>query len=109
MKFNFHHEAFMSLRTSTDYEIRLDSPPQGPRLNSSFPRRRESRFIHRRISLDARFRGYDGTLGSLFVTENYPRISFFEGDTKRTKFGRFISETFVSGACPERSRRVPSW
>ena len=29
----------------------------------SFPRRRESRFIQRRISLDTRFRGYDGAGG----------------------------------------------
>jgi hypothetical protein len=28
---------------------------------SSFPRRRESRFGRRRISLDTRFRGYDGS------------------------------------------------
>jgi len=32
-----------------------------PLIDSSFPRTRESRFGLRPISLDTRFRGYDGT------------------------------------------------
>ena len=41
-------------------------------LDSSFPRARESRFGLRPISLDTRFRGYDGTPGDLFIVETIP-------------------------------------
>jgi len=37
-----------------------EDPPQAHLHDLSFPRRRESRFVRRRISLDTRFRGYDG-------------------------------------------------
>ena len=34
--------------------------PHAHLLDLSFPHRRESRFVDRQISLDTRFRGYDG-------------------------------------------------
>jgi hypothetical protein len=45
-------------------------PRTCPLLDSSFPRTRESRFGLRQISLDTRFRGYDGAPGgsSLFIS-----------------------------------------
>ena len=48
----------------------------------------------RRISLDTRFRGYDGTQAGLFVL--LPKGVFSKEDTKSTKFKNKISETFVS-------------
>jgi hypothetical protein len=51
----------------------MDSPPPVTLLESSFPRRRESRFVFCRISLDTRVRGYDGdelTLGFRHTGEN---------------------------------------
>ena len=58
----------------------------------------------RRISLDTRFRGYDGTQAGLLVL--IPKRVFSKEDTKSTKFKNKISETFVSGVYPECSRRV---
>ncbi|MBM2803464.1 MAG: hypothetical protein HW419_1357 [Deltaproteobacteria bacterium] len=52
-----------------------------------------------RISLDTRFRGYDGTQAGLFVL--IPKRVFSKEDTKSTKFGGLIIRTFVSF--------VPSW
>jgi hypothetical protein len=51
----------------------------------------------RRISLDTRFRGYDGTQAGLFVL--IPKRVFSKEDTKSTKLRSLeisISETFVS-------------
>ncbi len=66
----------------------------------------------RRINLDTRFRGYDGTQAGLFVL--ILKRVFSKEDTKHalskvegsTKFKNKTSETFVSGASPELSRRV---
>ncbi|MGZ8444219.1 MAG: hypothetical protein ACXWXZ_12540, partial [Candidatus Binatia bacterium] len=52
-------KCFMILRTPTEHENGWHSQNMIP-FNSSFPRTRESRFVLRRISLDTRFRGYDG-------------------------------------------------
>ncbi|MGZ8479729.1 MAG: hypothetical protein ACXW6K_17200, partial [Candidatus Binatia bacterium] len=52
-------KCFMSLRSPTEHKNGWHSQNMIP-LNSSFPRTRESRFVLRRISLDTRFRGYDG-------------------------------------------------
>ena len=58
--------------------------------DSSFPRTRESRFVSASISLDTRFRGYDGNAavyfgipGSSFYSSSTHGI--FEGGTKYTK------------------------
>ncbi|MGZ8454279.1 MAG: hypothetical protein ACXWZE_19510, partial [Candidatus Binatia bacterium] len=59
----------------------------GP-LDGSFPRTRESRFGLRPISLDTRFRGYDGTP----VVETLPLHVFSKEDTKITKVGFKLSE-----------------
>ena len=48
----------------------------------------------RRINLDTRVRGYDGTQAGLFVL--IPKRVFSKEDTKSTKFKIKISETFVS-------------
>jgi hypothetical protein len=48
------------MRSSTDNKNGLEILP-GHLLDLSFPRTRESRFGLRPISLDTRFRGYDGT------------------------------------------------
>ncbi|MBI2531129.1 MAG: hypothetical protein HYW03_02760 [Deltaproteobacteria bacterium] len=51
----------------------------------------------RRISLDTRFRGYDGTQAGLFVL--IPKRVFSKEDTKSTKLRSLkisMSETFVS-------------
>ena len=47
-----------------------------------------------RISLDTRFRGYDGTQAGLLVL--IPKRVFSKEDTKSTKFKNKISETFVA-------------
>jgi len=49
-----YHEVGHELRSSAEDE-------NGGISLSSFPRTRESRFVLRRINLDTRFRGYDGT------------------------------------------------
>ena len=56
-------------------------PSIGGLLDASFPRTRESRFGLRPISLDTRFRGYDGTP----VVETLPLHVFSKEDTKVTK------------------------
>ena len=43
------------------------------------------------ISLDTRFRGYDGTQAGLFVL--IPKLVFSKEDTKSTKFGVLIFPT----------------
>ena len=48
----------------------------------------------RRINLDTRFRGYDGTQAGLLVL--VAKQEFSKEDTKSTKFKSSISETFVS-------------
>ena len=61
----------------------------------------------RRISLDTRFRGYDGTQAGLLVL--IPKRVFSKEVTKSTKLRTLeisMSETFVAGACPEFNRRV---
>ena len=79
--------------------MKMDGIPSiGGLLDASFPRTRESRFVLRRISLDTRFRGYDGAPEALRCA-HHPLICFFEGGTKSTKFGILIIETcgsFVS-------------
>ncbi len=56
-------------------------------LDSSFPRTRESRFGLRPISLDTRFRGYDGTQVTSSLWETIALQVFSKEDTKITKFG----------------------
>ena len=58
-------------------------------LDASFPRTRESRFGLRPISLDTRFRGYDGTP----VVETLPLHIFSKEDTKSTKFRNLLIRT----------------
>ncbi|MGZ8496518.1 MAG: hypothetical protein ACXWWP_11510, partial [Candidatus Binatia bacterium] len=53
----------------------------GGLLDASFPRTRESRFGLRPISLDTRFRGYDGTPQALRC-EYHPSHVFSKEDTK---------------------------
>ena len=74
-------------------------------LDSSFPRTRESRFGLRPISLDTRFRGYDGTQVTSSLWETIALHVFSKEDTKmdcrgESQRGRFFaltsSETFVS-------------
>ncbi|MGZ8443141.1 MAG: hypothetical protein ACXWXZ_07060, partial [Candidatus Binatia bacterium] len=57
-------------------------------LDASFPRTRESRFGLRPISLDTRFRGYDGTP----VVVTLPSHVFSKEVTKDTK----VSENYFS-------------
>ena len=45
-------------------------------LDSSFSRTRESRFVLRRISLDTRFRGYDGTQAASSFCRSSPHAYF---------------------------------
>jgi hypothetical protein len=59
-------------------------PPQAHLFDLSFRRRRESKLISRRISLDTRFRGYDGHWWPLRGA-NHPRTYIFEGGTKDTQ------------------------
>jgi hypothetical protein len=64
--------------------MKIDGIPSiGGLLDASFPRTRESRFGLRRISLDTRFREYDGTQ----VVETLPLHVFSQEDTKSTKVG----------------------
>ena len=51
-------------------------------LDSSFPRTRESRFGPRPISLDTRFRGYDGTQVTSSLWETIALHVFSKEDTK---------------------------
>ena len=53
-------------------------PSHAPLPESSFSRTRESRFVPRRISLDTRFRGYDGTSVPIRYPD-HPRTDIFEG------------------------------
>ncbi|MGZ9187892.1 MAG: hypothetical protein ACXW6R_24810, partial [Candidatus Binatia bacterium] len=62
----------------------------GGLLDASFPRTRESRFGLRPISLDTRFRGYDGIQVDLFIVKTIPFHVFSKEDTKSTKFGILI-------------------
>ena len=50
----------------------------GGLLDASFPRTRESRFGLRPISLDTRFRGYDGTQVDLFIVKTIPLHVFYK-------------------------------
>ena len=61
----------------------------------------------RRINLDTRFRGYDGTQAGLFVL--IPKRVFSKEVTKSTKLRSLeisMSEAFVAGVYPEPGRRV---
>jgi hypothetical protein len=62
----------------------MDYPPQAHLFDLAFQRRRESRFILRRIGLDIRFCGYDG-LRWLLRGANHLRTCIFEGGTKDTQ------------------------
>ena len=61
--------------------MKMDGIPSiGGLLDASFPRTRESRFGLRRISLDTRFRGYDGAR-RLFAYISSPHM-YSKEDTK---------------------------
>ncbi|MGZ8453890.1 MAG: hypothetical protein ACXWZE_17555, partial [Candidatus Binatia bacterium] len=75
----------MSLRSPTEHENGWHSQNMIP-LNSSFPRTQECRFVLRRISLDTRFRGYDGAPQALCCAY-HPAHLFSKEDMKSTKFG----------------------
>ena len=70
----------MISRTPTENENRGNSL-----LDSSFPRTRESRFGLRPISLDTRFRGYDGTQVTSSLWETIALHVFSKEITKDTK------------------------
>src|SRR3972149_7001850 len=66
----------------------------GPKLHGGNPG------LLRRISLDTRFRGYDGTQAGLLVL--IPKRVFSKEDTKITKLRSLkisMSETFVAFVC----------
>ena len=87
----------MTLRSPTDYEIGRSSVTQAPVLDLSFPRRRESRFVQRQISLDTRFRGYDEPPGYLFNwLEIIPVQVFSKEITKDTKVSDDYVPNFVT-------------
>ena len=78
----------MSLRSPTGHE--------NGRLHMVLSSTRHSRArgnpgLLRRISLDTRFRGYDGTQAGLCVL--IPKQVFSKEDTKSTKFGVLIVRT----------------
>jgi hypothetical protein len=58
-------------------------------LDSSFPRTRESRFGLRPISLDTRFRGYDGTQVTSSLWETIA-LHLFSKQARRTRRVRII-------------------
>ncbi|MGZ8467613.1 MAG: hypothetical protein ACXWXT_18885, partial [Candidatus Binatia bacterium] len=84
----FTTKCFMILRSPTEHENGWHSQNMIP-LNSSFPLTRESRFVLRRISLDTRFRGYDGAPQALCFAYHPLRV-FSKEVTKDTK----VSENY---------------
>jgi len=79
-------------------------------LDLSFPRRRESRFIFLRISLDTRFRGYDGlrrsSRSNVFSKESTkdPKVSeiyFSELRALRVLRGEYTITEFHSSQFPQ--------
>ena len=79
----------MALSSTRHFRRRTDQPQI-----AWLARARGNPGLLRRISLDTRFRGYDGTQAGLFVL--LPKRVFSKEDTKSTKFENNISETFVS-------------
>ncbi len=79
----------MILRTPTENENE-GIPSLCHLLDSSFPRTRESRFGLRPISLDTRFREYDGTQVTSSLWETIALHVFSMENTKSTKFGVLI-------------------
>ena len=78
-KKDFTTKLIMISRTPTENENRGDSL-----LDSSFPRTRESRFGLRPISLDTRFRGYDGTQVTPSLWETIA-LHVFSKEARRTR------------------------
>ena len=74
----------MILRTPTENE-NGGIPSLCHLFDSSFPRTRESRFGLRPISLDTRFRGYDGTQVTSSLWETIALHVFSKEDTKVLK------------------------
>jgi hypothetical protein len=74
----------MISRTPTENENQGNSL-----LDSSFPRTRESRFGLRPISLDTRFRGFDGTQVTSSLWETIA-LHVFSKDTKSMKLVNMV-------------------
>src|SRR3990170_5091132 len=83
----------MSLRSSAENENGGISSHMVP-SSTRHSRARGNPGLLCRISLDTRFRRYDGTQAGLLVL--IPKRVFSKEDTKSTKFKNKISVTFVS-------------
>ena len=79
-------------------------PSIGGLLDASFPRTRESRFGLRPISLDTRFRGYDGTKVTSSLWRSSPYMYFLRSalrdrSVKSPTFVLFVSFVVMRKAC----------
>jgi hypothetical protein len=73
----------------------MDFPPHALFLDASFPRTRESRFVLRRISLDTRFRGYDGIQQTFSLCKPSSHRYFRRSARRTRRFRNNIIPNFV--------------
>ena len=104
----FHHEVSMSLHSPTEHENGLYSQNMLPSsIRHSRARGNPGLFCAELAWIPA-FAGMTGAPEALRV-HIIPSHVFSKEDTKSTKVGQINSETFVSGACGEPRRTMPSW